>query len=598
MWQKESHIYYQDFIARVAALMYFFVGAAALLFFYLFITQIIKGDYYWKRSEQNRLFILPEKSPRGRIYDRAKKVLAESSASFGAVFYPFLGTAATIKETSGKLSEILQQPEYRFTALISESVRSGKAVQLAKTLGRPQFFAIKEQQESLAGVSIDRITVRHYGAAEINSHLLGYMGEADRVFLERFANLGYKSGDQVGKAGIESRYDLFLRGQDGGWQVEVDVIGKQKRLYNYIQPVQGNDLQLNIDAELQAVAYEAIRKTGHSGAAVGIEPQTGRVRLLVSVPGFDSNLSFLQNEESAKFWKKVLGDPQKPLLNRAVVGLYPPGSVFKIITVLAAIKEAGIPEETRFYCNGKFEYGGRTFKCWKKEGHGRLDMAGAFANSCNVYFYQLGLRVGAKNLLKYARMFNLDKKTGIDYPHEKSGNVPLNLEKLFGGESINLAIGQGPILVTPLQLAHLAATVANRGKFMKPLIADSVFSHDGEKIFSNNPDKTGEIQLEPAVWGRLVRYMTSVVSEGTGRACYIDGLPVAGKTGTAQNPLGKDHAWFVCFAPADEPKLALAVLVEHGGSGGATAAPIARRILSHYFEKKFSEADASEEYGN
>ncbi len=599
MWQKDSLIYYQDFIKKVEKWTYFFFAALFFLIFYLFFIQIIKGDYYWKRSEKNRLYVIVEKSPRGTIFDSMDRVIAESSLSHSVLFYPFSKSNSSIKETSERISGILKQPKSKISGFMSESIKSGKVVQIAKRLTREQLFAIKEHQNSLHGISISGISKRNYYGALQNSHLIGYLGEADQSFLRHYAHLGYKLGDVIGKSGVENQYDLHLKGADGGWQIEVDVLGKHKRFYNYLNPQKGNNVKLSIDWELQKTAYDAISQTGHPGAAVAIEASSGRVLLFVSAPGFESNLAFQQDEESAGFWRDVCGDPKKPLLNRAVAGLYPPGSIFKIITLIAALKEGLVAEDTKFFCDGKFNFGDRTFKCWKKEGHRRMDLRGAFENSCNVYFYQLGLKIGSENLLRHAKIFNLDKKTSVDYPQEKSGNIPSKLTQDFGGESINLAIGQGPLLTTPFQLAHFASIIANRGKIMKPFIMDKVFSYDNETIVSNSPLQVGEITLESSLWDKLIKYMRGVVDSGTGRACYIEGVPVAGKTGTAQNPHGDDHALFVCFAPEQEPRIALAVLIENGGSGGAVAAPVAKKILSRYLEVTPTDTKAtSRDFGN
>lgn len=586
MWQRDSQITYQDFISRVELVVYVFIILVSFLFFYLFVAQVIRGNHYWIQSEKNRLHILLERAPRGTIFDTRNEVLAESVLSYGAIFYPFFQSDIAIKETAEKLSHILSVPPQQLESSIAQSVRTGRLSELSKVLTKEQLFSIKERQDEFAGIGVSKVATRRYSDSWANSHLIGYLGEADRDFLERTSQMGYKQGNYVGKSGVEGQYDYFLRGEDGGWQIEVDVHGKQKRLYNYIAPKKGYNLKLYIDSNLQRVAYDAISQTGRPGASVAIEPKTGYVRLMVSVPGFDSNATFLHGDKTERFWKEAFSDSSLPLLNRATSGLYPPGSVFKIITMLAALMESDAYKDLRFFCSGKFDYGRRTFKCWKKEGHGRLDLEGALINSCNVYFYQLGLRIGAKNIIKYAKIFKLDKNTEIDMPHEKKGQLPAKIETLPAGESINLAIGQGPIVITPLQMAHMTAVIANRGEIFTPIILERVFTDSGETIFSNSPRKVGYIELKDEVWEHLIRSMAGVVTSGTGRACYIEGVSVAGKTGTAQNPAGQDHAWFVCFAPVEAPTLALAVVVENGGSGGAVAAPIARKILSHYFGKE------------
>jgi len=631
MWQKDSIVYYQDFTARLETVSYGYFFLVAVLVGYLFFIQCIKGGYYYELSQKNRLYILPERAPRGDIIDCKGRPLASDVTRYGVVFYPFAPSGSSMPQTIKKIADITGIPQKFVARSISDSLRSGRLANISIALKREQLFALKEEQDSLPGVAVTKIPERVYSAPliERNSHLLGYLGEADPSFLEQYGEMGYSRGDIVGKSGIEALYDHYLRGESGGWQIEVDAIGHQRRFLNYIAPRRGYNLRLFVDDDLQKTAYEEIARSGSSGgggggrgAAVAIEPATGKVRLFVSVPGYNSQEIYSISGSSSRLWEELLNSPAKPLLNRASSGLYPPGSVFKIITFTTALLE-GVPDETSYYCRGKFDYGSRTFKCWKKEGHGRLDLKGGFVNSCNVYFYNLGLRLGADKILNTARIFNLGKKTNADVKSEKSGYIPsekdfekILSERSLGGESINLAIGQGTILVTPLQMAQMAAAIAARGKVMRPIIADAAFYSDGDLsggssyyeggkknpgsnfITINKPsDNYYEIKLPSEVWDKIISAMEGVVSEGTGRAAYMEdlGIKVAGKTGTAQNPHGKDHAWFVCFASKkgdgnsdDEkiPDIALAVLVENGGSGGAVAAPIARKILEKYFEVK------------
>ncbi|PKN01374.1 MAG: penicillin-binding protein 2 [Elusimicrobia bacterium HGW-Elusimicrobia-1] len=587
MWQKDPNIYYQDFIERIEAASYLFFVASAFIFASIFFFQVLRGAHYYERSERNRLYLLTARAARGDILDAYGKRMAGTMSEYGVVFYPFEQTKSDLDETIAKISSILRSPQSKIAAAVLGSIRSGRLAELAPSLSREQLFAIKEDQDSLPGISVTGISDRVYSDEQINSHLIGYIGEADTAFLEKTSHLGYRRGDIIGRAGLESLYDGYLRGDDGGWQIEVDVLGKQRRFLNYISPRKGYNIKLFIDGELQRTAYEAIAQTGRTGAAVAIEPSTGKVRLFVSVPGYRSSAAFSPFESTGKFWKDVLNDPAKPLLNRAASGLYPPGSVFKIATFVTALQKK-VPPETTYFCGGKFDYGSRTFRCWKKEGHGRLDLAGALTNSCNVYFYNLGLRLGGEEILKTARAMQFGRATQVDFPHERSGSIPAKLPSHGGGESINVAIGQGAILVTPMQMAQIAAAVAVRGRVMKPIIAETASTRAGESILLNAPSKISEISLPDEVWDRLDSALASAVSDGTGRACRIDGVRVAGKTGTAQNPHGNDHAWFVCYAsragtPAS-PEIALAVLVDTGGSGGAVAAPIARRILEKYFD--------------
>ncbi|MGA2091660.1 MAG: penicillin-binding protein 2, partial [Endomicrobiales bacterium] len=435
---------------------------------------------------------------------------------------------------------------------------------------------------------------RDYQYPEANAHLVGYLNEITADELEDLEDEGYKSGDWIGRSGLEKQYDTVLRGQDGGWQIEVDALGHQTRLVKRIVPQMGNNLHTTIDLRLQQVAFDGLDKspTGR-GAVVALDPRSGAVRALVSSPGFDPNLSFTHG------FSQYLKAKNLPLFNRTIQGLYAPGSTFKIITFTGAVNENKIDPLYTFNCTGKFVLGNKTFSCWLKTGHGPMSLVPALINSCNVYFYQLGLRVGAGILEKYARLYHLGEKTGVDLPSEKKGLVPgaeWKLKKMHEGwqqgDTANMAIGQGPLWVTPFQMALMISAVANGGTFYKPYIVSSVSTEHGETTSTTEPSITNKIELSDRTWQMLHGALEGVVKSGTGRGCDMAYFTVAGKTGTAQNPHGNDHAWFVCYGPTANPTLAIAVIVENGGHGGTAAVPIARRMFETYYEEMRSSTTA------
>lgn len=596
VWQQEHRLIYEDFLDRYRIVVFIFVGFFLLLSFRLFLLQVIKGTYYRELSEQQRTHIVPERAPRGTIYDCRGNVLAGSKTAFVAVFYPFTQGKTPTVEIISQLKTILNKD---LGVAITKGWRSGQAVRLADNLTREEMFRLQEKRMILPGISVVNEARRDYPDAETNAHLIGYLSEITNKELETLGHEGYYNGELMGRGGLEQMYNGLLRGQDGGWQIEVDALGHQTRVVRRIPPIIGHNLYTTIDARLQVVAGEGLRNspTG-KGAAIALDVRTGAVRCFVSAPGFDP-------ATATKEYGKYLQDKRLPLYNRVVQALYPPGSTFKIVTFTGALAEGGVDSSLSYYCNGHFELGNKRFACWDKKGHGRISLIGALAGSCNVYFYQLGLKIGERIVEKYAKAYQLGEKTGIDMPSEKKGLVPgpewkqkKMHERWQQGDTVNVSIGQGPLWVTPLQMASLVAAVANGGTFYQPYIVDHITTARGDTVFRMQPHKRGEIALDPRVWELLHRGLEEVVTNGTGRGCYFPNLKVAGKTGTAQNPHGNDHAWFVSYAPADNPELAVAVIVENGGHGGTASVPIVRKMYETYFDLIKSTATATNVAGS
>jgi len=585
-WEGEIELVYKKFLRRLSKYSAFIIIFFVAILLKLVYFQVLKGDYFYNLSEQNCANLYVEQAPRGKIYDCAQNPLCENRPSVTVMFYPFL-----YKENYKLQAELADRAEKILPgskSKILSAYKTTKAVQLGKDVSRDIMFKFLEQRINFQGISVVTEQRRYYPYGGLASQMIGYIGEISQHELKYLHLKGYKQGDIIGKIGLEKQYDTYLRGVNGGWLIETDASGCQTDIIKHVLPQPGDDLYLTIDIGLQLVAEKALEETGCNGAIVGLDPNDGSVKILVSQPTFDPN-SFISNSEERL---KYMSDKDLPLYNRTIQAQYAPGSVFKIITSLAALDTKSITPERKFVCPGYFKLGRKTFKCWKKEGHGRMCFSEGVRNSCDVYFYNVGLITGIDAIVKYAEKFALGKPTGIDLPFEKSGFIPAASwrEKKFGknwlkGDTVNISIGQGYLDLTPLQLASLVSSVANRGKIYKPYIVKKIISPEEKLIYEHEPEKTKEVKLPENIWLNLESALVDVVDSGTGQAARVPGVKIAGKTGTSENPHGKDHAWFVCYMPVENPILALAVLVEHGGMGGAVAAPVAGKILRYIVDR-------------
>jgi penicillin-binding protein 2 len=410
-------------------------------------------------------------------------------------------------------------------------------------------------------------------------------------------------GALIGKYGIEYQWENDLRGVDGGQQIEVDALGKEIRPLGTVEPYPGNNLFLTIDLDVQKTAEEAFQ--GKNGALIAMDPKTGHILAMVSKPSFDLDI-FARNILPEE-WKSLVENPYHPLQNKGIQGQYPAGSVFKIITAIAGLESGIITPNTPLACAGTFFYGNRNFRCWKEGGHGILSLHRAIVESCDIYFYQVGLKVGVDLIARYANEFGLGRVTGIALPHEKSGIVPSSSwkKKRFGvpwysGETLSYSVGQGYLNTTPLQLLELISGIANGGKRYLPQVVEKVENIYGNKIREYPPVELGNANVSENTLRIIKEALRGAVNDphGTGSTCALKDVQVAGKTGTAQvvrmpenfkkgdtdrMPLKlRDHAWFVAFAPFEDPKISIAVLVEHGGFGASAAAPIAKKVIEKY----------------
>jgi len=569
---------------------YFTIAVLAILFIRLFSLQIIKKGELYKRSEANRIQLFFDPAPRGIIYDRNGKVMVENIGSFSVLFSPTNLTREETEETLKKLGEILNFDYPSMLAKVGSSIRQPlNSILLAEDVPRSEVFCLAEEKVNLPGVNIEVQPKRHYLHDNFASHLLGHLGEIGPKELRALYGAGYKLGDIIGKSGVEKICDNSLRGRSGGRQVEMDASGRQLRIISSVLPEEGNSIILTIDERIQKLCEDSLN--GKAGAICAINPASGEVLALVSKPDFDPNL-FTERLPLSRT-QELFTDPGFPMFDRVIQSQYAPGSLFKIITAIAGLEEGVITVDETLDCRGSLQIGNREFKCWKDRGHGRLDIVQAIAQSCDVFFYQLGLRVGGDKLAKYARMLGLAKEIGISLPSEAKGLVPdstwkkINFgEQWYSGDTANMSIGQGYLEVSPLQMASLISMIANGGVIYEPLIVKKIIDGQGNVIKTFLPKVMVKPKISPETLSIVRKGLREAVLSGTSQVLKFKRLSVAGKTGTAQNPQGEDHAWFICYAPEEDPIIALAVLVEHGGHGASAAAPLARQILNGIFTLK------------
>lgn len=573
----------------------------------LWYLQLLQGDHFRSLSENNRIRLVDVPPSRGLIFDSKGRLLAENRPAFALAVVPEdvsdwdeLGTrlnklVGITPEELAKAHEVAaQQPPF-------------KPVRLRSHLDREQLAVLETFRYELPGIKVLVEYRRAYLNAKETSHVIGYLGEINQQELAEAPRALYRIGDYVGRYGLEKSRERVLHGRRGARQVEVDAMGRELKLLDEVDPVPGQNLTLTLDLRLQQAAAAALGD--EVGAVVALNPKNGQVYCLYSAPSFDQN--YFITGMSNRLWEALANDPFHPLKNRAISGLYPPGSTYKIITAAAGLAEGVVTPQTSIFCPGEIAFGRRTYKCWalKKGGHGNVSLHRAIRESCDVYFYRVGLRLGVDRLAKYARAFGLGSPTGVPLGSESAGLVPDSewKKRRFGepwqdGETLSLAIGQGFNLVTPIQLARMVAVVANKGRLITPTLVKAVSPSDGSDPVPEPPPVSTRVPVSLKDLDLVHQGLVAVVNEpgGTASVARLPGIAVAGKTGSAQvvglkhaklygheNNLPwkyRDHALFVCYAPAEDPTIALAVVVEHGLHGGSAAAPVARKVLEAFFD--------------
>jgi len=532
-----------------------------LLFLFIVLSlsyhQIVRGNYYHDRSLKNCIRILSVNGKRGNILDRNQNTLAKDQISFDLCISP---TELKEKEFVFKtLAQILKTDDKKLELLYkSRRTHPFYPVIIARDLDVKTLITIEEKRIFLPGVSIERNYKRIYPYQNEFCHITGYLGVIDKQNLIRLKDYGYKVRDMIGYSGVEEYFDIELRAEEGGNLIEVDSQGRIRRVLGFKEPIDGKDIELTIDSELQKICYEVLKD--QKGIIIFMDPNNGEILALVSHPDFDPNI--FVDEKNTKERDRLLNDKKNsPFLNRAIYGLYPLGSVFKLVVVAAALEENLIFPQKRFFCKGQLLIGDRNFRCWDK--HSGENLIEAIVHSCNSYFFQLGLFIGPKPILKYALKLGLGRKTGIEFVSESKGFVPsLILKRWFLGDIANLSIGQGELLATPLQALSLISIFANGGKLVIPHILKSVYRQTTKNYSLQSVvlgDKTVSVIREALL-------KSVECPSGTAHRLKMKTISVAGKTGTAQVSGRKAHGWFVGFSPFKEPKYSFCILLENCGS--------------------------------
>ncbi len=590
----------------VIMMVFFFLITARL-----FHLQVVRGEHYHKLSENNCIRLQRVKPLRGLICDRSGRVLVENRPSFDIRIVP--KDAKPLAVTLEKLASCLAFPLADLESRIAHAAGGYgyQPITLVEDIRRDELAIVSANRFNLPGLVIDCNPRRHYLHGVFAPHLIGYLGEVSPEELRSGKHQNKKGGDFIGRSGIEKIYDQHLSGIPGGRVVQVNAIGQLVKILDTVPPTSGHDIHLTIDYDLQKKTHELLGE--QCGAVIAMDPATGEILAMASSPGFDQNS--LVDGISTDDWNELMCHTGRPMFDKAVQGEYPPASTYKIVSAIAGLEEGVCDANQTVYCPGKYKFGNRYYGCWKKHGHGSLDIIDAVSESCDVYFYHLGRRIGVDRLAEYARACGLGAKTGIDLGMESSGLVPTSewKQRRFGvpwqaGETLSIAIGQGYNLATPLQVLVLTAAVANGGSLYRPIVVKAVRSVEGIDVMTSSPERTGALPISPENLAIVKKGLWKVVNSDKGTARHhvrSKRVEISGKTGTAQvvsrqaddhelhrEDVIRPHAWFVGYAPSNDPRIAVVVLIEHGGSGSSTAGPIAREMMLSWL---FPETEAASE---
>lgn len=571
-----------------------FITITVYLVIFLFIVftirlyqlQIIKGKQHRNTTLTNRVKVIRLPAPRGIVYDRNGIALAKNKPYFFASFMP-VSEEIDIEGLSKLLKierKLLEQSIKKRAKNIFEPIK------LKERLSFKEVTEIEARRSDYPGLIIETNISRNYVYNNTASHLLGYLGKPGDRQLKKAAYKDITPDTFVGQTGVEALYDEELIGVPGKKIVEVDALGRQMRVLNYIPPEKGKDITLSLDVKLQKVAEEAFGE--NAGSLVAINTENGEILVMASMPAYNPN-DFIPGIDYTK-WNSLSSDEQHPLLNRSMQSAYPPGSIFKALMAVAGMKEGVITPSFNIFCDGSMEVGSHPFRCWKS--HGPVSFNRALTESCDLYFYEVGRKLGIDKIAEYAHIFGLGKKTGIGITRERRGVIPSREWKRkamnkpwYLGETIIASIGQGYVSITPLQAALMTTLIANNGNYYPLTVQKRNSPIEPDKVFDIDPEIYNKVRL--ALRGVVTN------TRGTGKAARSSIVNIAGKTGTAQ-VIGvrvksellkkefRDHAWFISFAPYEKPEIALSVIVEHGGHGGSAAAPIAKKVIEAYIRNK------------
>jgi len=596
------------------------VAGVILISFCLLLTrvwhlQVMRGHDFLRLSEQNRLRHHRVPSLRGKLLDRDGHILATNRPAYSLIAMPEdLQPEKELRAALQKLNISLDHLDIatRRTLL---SKTSPQPVIVQPDMPRDQVAYFVEHRMDYPGLDLDITPLRSYPHGLLAAHLLGYMGQISETQLQRQSDRQYDADALVGQYGLERQYESVLRGISGIRRVEVDTFGRETQQLAINPPIPGVNLVLTLDLALQQTAEQLLET--HTGSIVALDPRNGEILASVSNPAFDPNLFAAHLSSSA--WTQLTTDSQHPLHNRVIQGQYPPGSIFKIITAIAALEDGVITPRTTMCCHGHYTYGRRTYRDWKHAGHGCVDLYQALVQSCDVYFYHVGQEVGVDRLSYYARAFGLGQATGIAPGTEKPGLIPskqwkrqIRGEPWYGGETLSVAIGQGYTLTTPLQVANLMATVANGGTLYRPYAVRWQERLDGAILHETTPEVVHRLAVKPSHLQEVKKSLWGVIhdAKGTGRQARHERIAIAGKTATVQvvslpkdgggpnfqahlPAHQRDHAWFAAFAPVDNPRIVVVVMIEHAGKGGSHFAYIAKTLVQTYLERHLVSAHIS-----
>jgi penicillin-binding protein 2 len=609
---------------RFQVVVYILVSVFVVLLLRLWFLQIIRGESYRNLSENNRIRLEDVPPTRGIIYDRHGRILVDNRPAFKLALVP--ADVGDLEQTLGKLGRLLKVEKPQLKEKVKSAPRGApfRPILLNRDMDRDQVAAVETHRFNLPGVLVQIEPRRSYEMPSFAAHLIGYLGEIEEAQLKERRHQGYKLGDYLGKYGVEMEWEEELKGLRGGRQVEADAAGRQLSILHEVAPQPGHNLILTLDTQLQLRAESALE--GKAGAIIAMDPTTGDILAMASSPAFDQN-QFVRGFTPSE-WQAIVDNPLHPLENKAIQGQYPLGSTFKPAVATAALAEGLVDLEATFSCSGEYKLGNQVYRCWKKRGHGKIALYQAVVQSCDIYFYQLGQKLGIDLMAAYAQRYRLGSRTLIRLNNEAGGLVPTAQWKLrrIGvpwqkGEDLVTAIGQGFLLATPIQMGVFYAAIANGGKFLRPRVVLRVEDPDGGVVKNVSPEILGNLNLSPDIISFLQHALEGAVNEprGTGRAAQMRGrllsITVAGKTGTAQVVRApedqeeeqdesevpyefRDHAWFVAYAPAEAAEIVVVVLIEHGGHGGSAAAPLASQVMEEYFKNRPPVQEALEEAGS
>ncbi len=561
--------------------------------------QINQKNYFEGLAESNRMRILPVSASRGIIFDRHGVPLVNNIPSFN--LYAVYGDMPEPEKVLNRLAEWIEFDEFQsFRKEFLEKKDMHNMVQVKENLSLSEIAKVEGHPLDLPGIRITAELRRNAVYGTLAAHSVGYVGEVSKAQLlsENYKNS--RQGDRIGQFGVEQTYDALIRGVPGKKWIEVNAVGQELNILRIQKPIEGDDIFLTLDLNLQKIAEEALGE--EKGSIVAMDPTNGEILALVSHPAFNPN--DLSEGTSAGKFLSLLNDKRRPLMNRAIQGQYPPGSIFKIVMGAALLETKEASPESSIHCPGFLQFGNRAFRDWKKGGHGSVNFRRSLVESCDVYYYQMGNRMGVDTIAKFSNFFGLGMRTGLLLASEKQGLIPSTAWKQrvlkqpwYAGETLSVSIGQGYVLVTPLQMAAMISAVANEGTLYTPQLVFKSRSRQTGNYQAAPTAKEKKLPISPETFGILKSALADVVGTpgGTAYGSRSALIPFSGKTGTAQVVAMKqgniqtkltketnDHAWFVSYAPVEKPKIAVVVLVEHGGHGGSTAAPLAKRLIEAY----------------